>query len=83
MELEQFTGNMNLWGGLRVGSNYNNTPATIMLNGTVTISSGSGSPQGTVVANVGSLYLRTDGGSNTTLYIKTSGSNNNTGWTAK
>jgi peroxiredoxin len=31
---------------------------------------------------VGSLFLRTDGGANTTLYIKESGSGN-TGWVAK
>jgi len=43
---------------------------------------GSGSPEGVVVAPVGSLYLRTDGGTSTTLYVKTSGTGN-TGWTAK
>lgn len=43
---------------------------------------GSGSPEGVVTANVGSLYLRTDGSTSTTLYVKTSGTGN-TGWTAK
>lgn len=43
---------------------------------------GSGSPEAVVIANVGSLYLRTDGGASTTLYVKTSGTGN-TGWTAK
>lgn len=43
---------------------------------------GSGSPEGAVTANVGSLYLRTDGSTSTTLYVKTSGTGN-TGWTAK
>lgn len=43
---------------------------------------GKGSPEGVVSANQGSLYLRTDGGTTTTLYVKTSGSGN-TGWTAK
>ncbi|MFA5543239.1 MAG: hypothetical protein WCQ97_10630 [Aminobacterium sp.] len=43
---------------------------------------GSGSPEGVVKANVGSLYLRSDGSTDTTLYIKTSGTGN-TGWTAK
>jgi len=42
---------------------------------------GSGSPEGSVTANVGSLYLRTDGGANTTLYVKESGTGN-TGWSA-
>lgn len=44
--------------------------------------SGSGSPEGVVTANPGSLYSRLDGGPTTTLYVKTSGAGN-TGWTAK
>jgi hypothetical protein len=44
--------------------------------------SGSGSPEGVRTAPVGSLYTRTDGGSNTTLYVKESGTGN-TGWVAK
>lgn len=43
---------------------------------------GSGSPESVVTAVVGSLYLRSDGGSTTTLYVKTSGTSS-TGWTAK
>lgn len=43
---------------------------------------GTGSPESVVTANVGSLYLRTDGSTTTTLYVKTSGTGN-TGWTAK
>lgn len=35
-----------------------------------------------MTANVGSLFLRTDGGSGTTLYVKESGTGN-TGWAAK
>ena len=46
------------------------------------IYSGTGSPEGAVTATVGSLFLRTNGGSNTTLYVKESGSGN-TGWVAK
>lgn len=46
------------------------------------ITTGSGSPEGAITAAVGSLYLRTDGSTLTTLYVKTSGSGN-TGWTAK
>lgn len=46
---------------------------------TITITSGTGTPEGAVTAGVGSLYLRTDGGANTTLYVKESGSGN-TGW---
>lgn len=43
---------------------------------------GNGSPEGVVTANTGSLYLRFDGSTSTSLYIKTSGSGA-TGWTAK
>lgn len=48
----------------------------------VTLTTGSGSPQGVVTASPGSLYLNLNGGSNTTLYVKESGTGN-TGWTAK
>lgn len=44
--------------------------------------SGVGDPEGVVVADVGSLYTRTDGGANTTLYVKESGVDD-TGWVAK
>lgn len=43
--------------------------------------SGTGSPEGSIAAPVGSGYLRSDGGAGTALYIKESGSGN-TGWTA-
>ena len=43
---------------------------------------GTGSPEGVVTAPVGRIYLREDGGANTTLYIKESGTGN-TGWVAK
>ncbi len=43
---------------------------------------GTGDPEGVVTANAGSMFLRTDGSTSTTLYIKTSGTGN-TGWTAK
>lgn len=44
---------------------------------------GQGSPEGVVVAKVGRLYARSDGGAGTTLYVKESGNNTDTGWTAK
>jgi hypothetical protein len=44
---------------------------------------GKGSPEGVVKAAVGSLYLRSDGGSGSTLYIKESGGNTANGWVAK
>lgn len=43
---------------------------------------GTGSPEGSVTAEVGSIFLRTDGGTSTTLYVKESGSAD-TGWVAK
>lgn len=43
---------------------------------------GDGTPEGVVTANVGTIYLRRDGGTVTTLYVKTSGTGNS-GWTAK
>jgi hypothetical protein len=46
------------------------------------INTGQGSPEGVIIATVGSMYLRTDGGTGTTLYIKESGTGN-TGWVAK
>lgn len=44
---------------------------------------GQGSPEGVVVAKVGRLYTRTDGGAGTTLYVKESGNNTANGWAAK
>lgn len=46
------------------------------------VAGGTGSPEGVIVAPVGSMWLRSDGGAGTTLYIKESG-NGNTGWVAK
>jgi len=42
----------------------------------------SGSPEGVVIAPVGSLYSRTNGGAGTSFYVKESGTGN-TGWVAK
>ncbi|MFA5025010.1 MAG: hypothetical protein WC503_00685 [Candidatus Shapirobacteria bacterium] len=55
----------------------------IEINGTdMIITGGTGSPEGIIVAVPGSLYLRSDGGANTSLYVKESGISN-TGWVAK
>lgn len=43
---------------------------------------GTGAPESVVTAPVGSLWIRTDGGTSTTLYVKESGTGN-TGWVAK
>lgn len=44
---------------------------------------GSGTPEGSIVADVGALYVRTDGGAGTVLYVKESGGGTSTGWVAK
>lgn len=54
----------------------------MQFNGGPTLNTGSGSPESSVTASIGSLYLRTDGGTSTTLYVKESGTGN-TGWVAK
>lgn len=41
-----------------------------------------GDPENVIAAQVGSIYLRQDGGAGTTLYVKESGTGN-TGWVAK
>lgn len=43
---------------------------------------GVGSPEGVVVAQIGSIYLRLDGAASTSMYVKESGSAA-TGWIAK
>jgi len=61
---------------IRIGTGTSSGPDVIY------IKYGSGTPESAVTANVGSIYLRTDGGSSTTLYVKESGTGN-TGWVAK
>jgi len=65
------------WANL-YGTNFRPGPGT----GTVIWTSGTGTPEGAVTAEVGSLYTRLNGGAGTTLYVKESGSGN-TGWVAK
>lgn len=45
------------------------------------ILSGPGTPEGAITAPVGSIFMRTDGGTGTTIYRKESGTGN-TGWAA-
>lgn len=42
--------------------------------------SGAGSPEGAVVANIGDVFRRSDGGSGNSLYLKQASSGLNTGW---
>ena len=63
-------------------SDGSHTTLTIGSSAGPLISTGSGSPEGRITAPMGSLYLRTDGSTSTTLYVKTTG-RAATGWTAK
>jgi len=51
---------------------------SMLMNGRL-YATGSGTPEASVTANVGSTFQRTDGGVNTIFYIKQSGTGN-TGW---
>ena len=44
---------------------------------------GYGTPESAVTANIGSIYMRKDGGANTSVYIKESGNDTPAGWVAK
>lgn len=48
---------------------------------TGTVLRGDGSPEGVVVAAVGTIWLRSDGGAGTVLYVKETGAGT-TGWSA-
>lgn len=48
----------------------------------VRIFRGYGTPESNIAAQVGSLYLRQDGGASTVLYVKETG-DGDTGWVAK
>lgn len=58
--------------GVRIGG----TSGPLVLTGT-------GTPESTVSAPVGSMFMRDDGGAGTSLYVKESGGTGNTGWIAK
>ena len=64
-----------------VNKNYIDQPIEIEKTG-AKIYGGYGSPEGEVVAQKGSIYLRKDGGANTSIYIKETGVEK-TGWIAK
>lgn len=69
-----FAGFKTFSSGIQTGGDY-------LMPGGQAIASGTGSPQSVYTRSVGSLFLRTDGSTGTTLYIKESGAGN-TGWTA-
>lgn len=52
------------------------------VNGGPTITAGTGTPEGSLTAPVGSIRVRTDGGAGTSIYVKETGAGN-TGWVPK
>jgi hypothetical protein len=66
--------------GLTAGTNVTITDGAI--DAVPYVTRGAGSPEGVVVADVGSLYLQSDGGPGSALWVKESGAAA-TGWTAK
>lgn len=73
-----------LWGtdnttSIRAGDG---SDAAHLRMGTVRWLSGTGSPNGVRVANVGAVYSQTDGGAGTSYWVKETGSGN-TGWVSK
>lgn len=76
--------NMKTQGGIAL---LNQMLSTLFLNvpgdgNTVKVFSGYGTPENSVVAGIGSIYQRKDGGANTSIYVKESGTGA-TGWVAK
>ena len=47
------------------------------------ITSGAGSPEGVVTAKIGSIYMRNNGGVDTSVYFKESDGSGNTGWVTR
>ena len=47
------------------------------------ITYGTGTPEAVVTADIGAIYINTDGGASTTLYVKETGTATDTGWIAK
>lgn len=88
----KFTGG----GEVYIGSDTDHGAFDVQIDGTVIITSditldeandirivtGSGSPESSVSAGVGSTYHRSDGGAGTSFYVKESGTGN-TGWIGK
>jgi hypothetical protein len=58
------------------------TTGAITVAGGAKILCGTGTPEGSKTAPIGSIYLRTDGGAGTSFYVKQSGTGN-TGWAGK
>lgn len=56
--------------------------AEVVLGG-ARVLAGLGTPEAAVVGEIGDLFVRKDGGADTTLYVKEAGAGLNTGWAAK
>ena len=79
-------------GNVFIGNGSNQSAARALVKTDITdltsslplsgIKFGSGSPESSVTAPVGSIYMRSDGGANTSFYVKESGAGN-TGWVGK
>lgn len=67
---------------LRIGFGYIRDLLLGNTGGTATLSGGANSPEGVRTATVSSIWLRSNGGANTSFYVKESGTGN-TGWIAK
>lgn len=59
-----------------------NANTALIATAAALVMTGTGTPEAAVTAPVGTLFLRTDGGTSTTLYVKETGTGN-TGWVAK
>lgn len=61
---------------------YAIVPGGVLWKNQIGVVQGTGTPEGALVASVGALYTRTDGGVASTFYVKETGTGN-TGWVAK
>jgi hypothetical protein len=73
----QFYSELRVYGGFGTTSG-----AVVQWSNGPAIYAGKGSPESVVTAEIGSMFLRHDGGAATSMYIKESGTGN-TGWVAK
>lgn len=55
----------------------------IVLGNGITVSAGTGTPNGVVSGNPADVYFSFSGGAGTTFFVKESGTNTNTGWQGK
>jgi hypothetical protein len=69
-------------GGNSISGNCKTSGEEVNVSDLLKIKTGNGSPEGVVVASVGTLYLRLNGSTNSTLYVKESGTGS-TGWVSK